>query len=313
MIAEVMLAAAAKGEEPLTLIGRLTELGWWFELKFDGVRAVVSRTAEGSVRITNRRQRDITIRYPDVVADISGKLGDFVGVLDGEIVVLDANGRPDFAAIHARDAQSNARRAQAAAQKTRAQFVPFDILETQGEDVRGLTYLERRRLLEALVAPTLAISTASQDGVTMWEFVLGRSMEGLIAKSPDHRYQAGQRSWSWRKIKATRRLFAVVVGIQEGKGSRGRVGALSLRLWDTQAMALVDIGTVGSGLKMADRQFFEMWLKEEPTALVVEVEFLEVSKSGKLRMPVFKGVVTGQAVSVSVEMCTTDQPAYRRN
>lgn len=301
---EVMLATGAGGEDPLALIARLERAGWWFELKFDGVRAAVTVSSNGHVRISNRRQMGISYRYPDVVADIDAL--DVWAVLDGEIVVLDADARPDFTAIHMRDAQTSVPGVNAAVARHRARFVPFDVLEVRGEDVRGLGYEQRRQILTELVVAPMAVSPSRLDGAAMWEFVLERGLEGLVAKEPGSVYGPGRRR-AWQKIKATKRLLAMVVAVQPGKGSRGPVGALSLRLWDTASRTLVDIGTVGSGLAQADLRFFETWIKEDPTALVVEVEFLEVGSSGKLRMPVFKGVR-----AVSVEECTTAQTAYRR-
>lgn len=279
---DVMLASAS--QDPVDQV--LTELqrgGWWFELKFDGIRAVLTRTAAGLVTITNRRQADITHRYPDVVAVWSAVA--FVGVLDGEIVVF-AGGRPDFEGAHRRDAQSSTGKIRAAMAKDPATFIPFDVLEQGDRDLRALPYTQRRMILMNAGVP--AVSSSSQDGATMWEFVQANKLEGLVAKRGDSAYRPGRQA-AWRKIKDTKRISALVGGVVPGRGSRGPVGALQLYLFDPDAGRLVAIGNVGSGMTVADLHTLSARIGRGE-ATVVEVEYLEVSSTGQLRMPVFRGI-----------------------
>jgi bifunctional non-homologous end joining protein LigD len=302
---DVMLAARDNAGTDLTL-ARLSREGWWFELKFDGIRAVITRTSAGDVMIFNRRRRDITYRYPDVARDVAAMSG-FVGTVDGEIVVTDEQGHPDFAAVHRRDAQQSPRAAQLAARAHPAQFIAFDILEGPDlNDVRSLPYGVRRELLGVVFAGG-RVSPASQDGATLWAFVQANALEGLIAKRPDSTYKAG-RHGSWVKLKSTKRISALVCGVKAGKGSRGPIGALTLCLWDPATSTLVGIGSVGSGLSEADLR----WMHEHVgtgAPIVVEVEFLEVSASGQLRMPVFRGVRRDIAASE----CTVGSLPVRRS
>jgi bifunctional non-homologous end joining protein LigD len=281
---EVMLASRPD-LDPERTIDLLARQGWFFELKFDGIRAVITRTSEGSVRITNRRGADITLRYPDVVETWS-VMESFTGVVDGEIIVTDGLGRPDFTAAHLRDAQSTVGRIRRLAVQYPAVLMPFDVLERDGEDLRALPYRQRRAALEAMLSTTVPLS--STDGAAMWAFVRQNGLEGLIAKRPDAAYRPGRQK-AWVKIKSTRRVSALVGGIVPGKGSRGEIGALELYLYDADAGALRPIGQVGSGMSSRDMAVLRD-RAATATPTVVEVEYLEVAPSGVLRMPVFKGI-----------------------
>jgi bifunctional non-homologous end joining protein LigD len=292
---EVMLATPSKGDPADVIISLMNE-GWAFEIKFDGIRAVVTRDAQGVVRIYNRRQLDITHRYPDVVAQLS--TADWAGVVDGEIVVPDPNGRPDFSLAHLRDAQSSQRGVTLAMTKAPAMFMPFDALEENGFDLRNFPYSQRRARLAAMF-PRGPLSVSNPEGHTMWHFVRDNALEGLVAKRLDSAYRPGRQK-AWVKIKSTHRLSALVCGVIEGKGSRQTpIGALRLCLWNPDTKELTAIGKVGSGLSAAVVRDISARLSAKQP-VVVEVEFLEVSSSGQLRMPIFRGV----RQDVAPEDCT---------
>jgi ATP-dependent DNA ligase len=281
---EVMLASTTSGLSPQEILAQLVREGdWWLDVKYDGVRAVLERTGDGQVVITNRRRADISYRYPDVVSAWSQV--SFVGTLDGELVVF-RDGLPNFEGAHRRDAQSTPGKIRAAAAADPATFVPFDLLVDKVRDVRSLPYTQRRMILMNLGVPGVTI--ASQDADTMWEFVVTHGLEGLVAKRGSSTYRPGRHS-SWRKIKFTKRISALVGGVTPGKGSRGEIGSLQLYLFDPDAGRLVAIGNVGSGMTSRDLDMLSARIAGSvPT--VVEVEFLDVSSTGQLRMPVFRGI-----------------------
>ena len=287
----LMLASRCPPGDPLKIIERMQSEGSWsWEVKVDGIRALVQVT-DGQVRVTNRRARDITYRYPDVVDRLTGFPVDVI--LDGEIACMDERGRPDFARIHRRDAQGSALAARHLAGSLPAQFVGFDVLSVRDVDVRMLDYGHRREEL-AHLAPQLGdygvvVPPVSTDGLVMWQAVCDLALEGLVAKRRDSRYQ-GRRSPAWVKIKRTRRASLLVSGWEAGEGSRASTfGALRLAALGG-AGELVQVGSVGSGFSDADVR--SMWdlLQRPNEPIVVEVEFLEFSPGGQLRQPVFKGV-----------------------
>jgi bifunctional non-homologous end joining protein LigD len=296
---EVMLATASRSPASEVLSRKLAEGGWFAEVKMDGIRAVLSRDQYGTITIWNRRQVDITHRYPDVVERLSRV--DFVGVVDGEIVVLDPAGRPTFHLAHRRDAQSTLSRIRRMAVQIPATFMPFDMLEVDGRDIRSETYVSRRGYLAGVFDSERDMwSPHSQDLDVMWHVVGDLMLEGLILKRGSSVYRSGRQP-SWVKVKATKRVSVLVSGVVAGKGSRGPVGALEMCLLDPQAGRLVSVGRVGSGIRDADAGII-LAAVESGAALVVEVEYLEVSPSGQLRTPTFHGI----RHDVAPETCTID-------
>ena len=297
----LMLATPAASTPEATIDQLMTAGGWSWEFKYDGIRALV-QVSGGFVTITNRRARDITYRYPDVVAHLAGLKRDVI--LDGEIVCPDANGRPDFHRVHRRDAQGTARAAAQLATSCPAVLVVFDILQCDEVDLRMLDYRRRRRMLEELheLPAHATVPPVSDDGPMMWTVVQEMGLEGLVAKRHDSRY-TGMRSPAWVKIKRTHRLSALVSGYDPGEGSRAKTfGALQLTLVD-DAGQLVPVGSVGSGFTEADVQLIWSKLSAGEHPIVVEVAYLEVSPAGQLRQPVFKGLRS----DIPAQNCTMAQ------
>lgn len=303
---EVMLCAPSSSIAPTpeATIAALQRRGWDFSVKFDGIRALILLT-EGTVRIINRRLRDITHRYPDLVHALSGL--DVEALIDGEIVVLDENGCPDFAAAHKRDAQDNIRSARQLAQAVPVQFAAFDVLELGGRDMRLSHYQARHEALyglqDQLKGTPIVFPPTSKDGATMWQLVQDWCLEGLVAKSPGSSYHAGQRSKSWVKIKRSSTITALVCGYEPGEGSRARYfGALHLALLDEDGQ-LCPIGKVGSGFTDADLMHFRERLDQNDHPIMVDVRYLEMSPQGQLRMPVF----VSERTDIDPTACTFDQ------
>lgn len=298
-----LMLAQPSGRDPESAVQQLQRDGeWTFEFKFDGIRALVI-VDFGTVKIVNRNNRDITYRYPEIVEQLTGM--EWNGVIDGEIVCMDENGRPDFSRVHRRDAQATARAAAVLATTLPAKLVAFDLLVDEGVDLRVLKYAHRRGHLtdrtELLTGHGIVLPPVSKDGATMWAAVKDMGLEGLIAKRDDSRY-LGRRSGAWVKIKATRRITAAVCGYDPGEGFlTGTFGCLHLALVDTGG-TLVHIGSVGTGFTEADRRAVWRRLLAGETILV-EVEFLEFSPDRKLRHPSFKGVRT----DLTILDCNTGQ------
>jgi bifunctional non-homologous end joining protein LigD len=162
--------------------GRLPTSGdYAYELKWDGFRAIVS--TEGKLRVRSRRRWDMT-EHVGFLADLPVH-----AVLDGELVALDADGKPDFPAL----CECVLLR-QASMPLT---FMAFDVLSVDGEPVTSQPYRERRAVLEGLQLNAVQWRTpdAFDDGEALWAAVCEHELEGVVAKRRSSRYSPGERGW----------------------------------------------------------------------------------------------------------------------
>lgn len=314
----LMLASPQpKGLSPTEYIDQVSrQNGWTFDIKWDGVRCLAYCEGNAGVTLQNRNGVDITHRYPDIALMLGAVTADYGRiVLDGEIVVFAEDGKPDFSLIAKRDRVGSKEKAEQAMLTLPATFIAFDLLDFNGTDLKGVTYEARRAMLEvhfsdASSSPHMfTLSPTSDNGQAMWNLVQRLGIEGLIAKRNDGLY-VPYRSADWIKVKDTRRISCIVTGTQDGTGSKeGMVGALLLGLIGDDS-TLVDVGKVGTGFTDDDRRKLQRYFDDLPEysphemgALVVEVEYLNLTNDGKLRFPSFKGLRS----DVDAGDCTTDQ------
>lgn len=221
--------------------------GWIYELKYDGIRAIVA--VDGSeVRVVGRRGRDETDRYPEAAA-IPAQLRARSAVLDCEIVVLDEAGHPDFERLQSRINLGGRRDATRAADRHPATFVAFDLLSLDGRDLTATELRIRKKTLRELVGPSgpvLFADHVEEDGESFFAAVSELGLEGMVAKRADSLYQAGRRSPDWIKVKAWHTQTCAIAGWTEGHGRRGHLGALVLAL--RGAGGWEHCGQVGTGL-----------------------------------------------------------------
>lgn len=296
-------------------INQLSDGSWFFDLKIDGVRCVAALN-NGAVTLTNRNGVNISGRYPEICLALIEKFGtDTRLILDGEVCVFEA-GKPSFKLTSKRDRQQKPAVIAALSQSMPATFVAFDVLYTDEGDIRDEQWWKRKEALDQLMSfyPThdrIQPNVGSDDGLKMLNFVRQHSLEGLVAKRKNSKYQAGRRS-DWVKIKPTQTISAVVVGATAGTGARGATfGALSLALLDETHGVYQSVGEVGTGFKDRDLQeICDEYLVGGGThfpavskQFVVEVEFQEFTVDGALRFPVFRGIRT----DIAPEDCTLSQ------
>jgi bifunctional non-homologous end joining protein LigD len=258
------------------------------------------------VRLLSRRGLDLTHAFPEIVAELAAQAVDTM-VIDGEIVALDAHGRPSFNALQNRAQLKTAKEIEAARRTTPVTLVCFDLLHFAGLNLRQHAYVDRRRYLLQCVLPSdhIQLIHASQDAETLYAAALEHGFEGIVGKRMDSTYQPGKRSAAWLKIKKMHTAEFVVGGFTKGKGARDAISALLLGYWRGQQLRYV--GHVSSGLtddviaalrvRLADltrktSPFSEKPPLQRPTTwvepkLVVEVSFQNRTRDGLLRAPVF--------------------------
>jgi bifunctional non-homologous end joining protein LigD len=284
---------------------------WAFEMKWDGVRAVVY-LGGGDVRVLTRNDREVAATYPEL-RQLADGVGDRPMVLDGEIVAFDEAGRPSFGELQARMHVQHPSAALLA--RVPVCFLAFDVLHLDGESQLSTTYDQRRALLEAigLDGPSWATPPAFEgDGATAVEVSRQQGLEGVLAKRRQSTYQPGRRSRDWVKVKHVRMQEAVVGGWSPGEGRRsGGIGSLLLGVPDDEGR-LRYAGHVGTGftvrmlddlaatlrpLERATSPFADevprpqaraaRWVEPE---LVAEVAFSEWTRDGRMRHPVWRGL-----------------------
>ena len=213
---------------------------WSYEPKYDGFRAIVFVDGE-DVMIQSRGAKSLNRYFPEL-AFFPGRY-----VIDGEIVVDDADGGQDFGALQQRIHPAESR-VRMLAEQTPARYVAFDLLALEDESWLDRPFTERRARLEQLVSGHLEATPLTDDPEQARPW-LG-SGEGVVAKDVTAPYRPGQRT-GMVKVKRVRTIDAVVVGYRPGK-EEGTVGSLILGLYDADDQLHV-VGH-SSGLKAAEKR-----------------------------------------------------------
>jgi bifunctional non-homologous end joining protein LigD len=179
---------------------------WLYELKFDGYRALIIKN-DDRVRILSRNEKDLTAASPGIVA-AGRRLHADTAVVDGEIVAIDASGRPSFQALQHRAAHPN----------HAVVFYAFDLLHLNGEDFTRRPLAERRQPLPKVLGNSGVLLSQELAGTAQQVSAAVRQLglEGVIAKRSDSRYDAGQRSGAWVKLKLDRQQEFVIGGYRPG-------------------------------------------------------------------------------------------------
>jgi bifunctional non-homologous end joining protein LigD len=226
---------------------------WAYEIKWDGYRTLVF-VDDGSVRLQSSSGIDVTAKYPELGV-LAAAVNAGSAILDGELVVLDADGRPSFELLQRHQSD--------------AAFYAFDVLQIDGTDTIGLPYEQRRALLGSLLeAGTHWMVPAHRigDGAALLEATAGRGLEGVMAKRLGSPYQPGRRTPNWRKVKNRVRTEVVIGGFTTGTGNRSNTfGALLVGLPATDG-SLRFAGGVGTGFNQATLEELTTTLRGLATA-----------------------------------------------
>lgn len=182
---------------------------WVHEIKYDGYRTQLI-IEDGQARLYTRNGRDWTGRYAPVAEAATGLAVDSA-IIDGEMIVTDEAGKPSF-----RDLRRSIER-----EPERLRLVAFDLLNVDGHDIRGMTLVERRQLLEDLIEPVHEPIRFSEhidiEGKAFFAAVEELGLEGMISKRADSTYRSGP-TRSWRKIKCYEERDYEVAGILREPG-----------------------------------------------------------------------------------------------
>lgn len=278
---------------------------WIFEVKWDGYRAV-AEIKDGEVGLYSRNLLSLNKKFFPVVEGLK-KFG-FEAVLDGEIVVVDDQGRPDFQMLQNY-------------QKTGSGHLicyVFDLLHFQGHDLTSLPLIRRKELLRKIlpVSPRIKFSDhVEKEGVLFFNAAREKGLEGIVAKHSRSQYMPGKRSRKWLKVKTRLTQDAVIAGYTEPRGARRHFGSLVLGVYEGDE--LIYIGHSGGGfggknLKEIREKLEPLTMQECPfkvtpptnapvtwvkPELVCEVALSGWTEDGIMRQPVFLRMREDKAAS----------------
>ena len=284
-------------------LGTLPESeGWAYEIKWDGYRTIAHVDGPGC-RLQSTSGRDVSERWPELGALASSVNADSA-ILDGELVVLDDDGRPRFELVQQR---GDGRR--------EAVLHLFDVLAVNGTATIDVPYTDRRRLLERLLEPGDNWTVPTHrlgDGAALLAATREQGLEGIVAKRVDSLYRPGTRTKEWRKVKNRVRVELPIGGFTAGEGTRSTTfGALLLGRREGGRLAFA--GGVGTGFSQAtleeltallrslatgdcpfdpepppSHRFHATWVRPELTAAV---EIAEFTNEGLVRHATFVELV----------------------
>jgi bifunctional non-homologous end joining protein LigD len=275
------------------------DAGWIFEDKYDGFR-MVAKIGDRKVTLYSRNGKIISHNYLEIAKALEGVKAD--AVIDGELVALDKDGVSHFQLLQ------NALR-----QEAKLLYCAFDLMFCDGEDLRGLTLLERKKRLKEILPRHKLIAFSrhrKEDGKKFFAEAERQGLEGIMAKRADSKYLSGARTDNWLKVKTSKRQEVVIAGFTAPRRTRPFFGALALAVREKNGWRY--IGHVGTGFShgtleelhgkliklRAAKSPFAAKVKDEvmttwvKPSLVAEVKFTEWTTKGEMRHPVYLGLRT---------------------
>jgi bifunctional non-homologous end joining protein LigD len=268
---------------------------WIFEVKWDGYRAI-AEISDGNVSLYSRNLISLNQKFFHVVESL--RKFRFDAILDGEIVAVDNEGRPDFQMLQNYQKSKSGH----------LLYYVFDILYFQGRDLTNLPLLRRKELLKKILPSTPKIKFSdhvSNEGILFFNVAKEKGLEGIMAKHSQSAYRMGRRSRQWLKVKTRLTQEGVIAGFTKPRGGRKYFGALVLGVFEGDE--LIYIGHSGGGfgaknLKEIRKKLDPLIQKECPfkvepktntpaiwvkPELVCELVFHGWTDEGIMRQPVF--------------------------
>jgi bifunctional non-homologous end joining protein LigD len=270
---------------------------WQYEIKLDGYR-VQLHVRGGKATVFTSSGLDWSDRFA-TIAEAAKQIPANAAVLDGEVVVQNDDGIPDFGAL----------RAAIGREPHRLLFYTFDILHLDGFDLRGAALSDRRRILAMLIeklprAPILLSETIDEPGDVLFQHACEMGLEGIVAKRSDAPYRSG-RVETWIKVKCLKAIRLAGIGYVPAKGN----SIAALRLARREGDKLVYAGKVGTGFSVLTAQSVRARLeplmrKTPPTAkplnrpdttwveptVEADIACIDLTDDGMVRHANFKGL-----------------------
>ena len=294
--------------------------GWCYEVKWDGYRAL-AYVNKGKVELLSRNNKPFSEKY----YPITNAMKDWPinAVLDGEILVIEKDGKADFSALQNWRSEADGELV----------YYAFDLLWYEGKNIMPLPLSERQAILKEILPTDDDRIRLSQvftvNGLDFFDAAKKMGLEGIMAKRSDSSYIPDSRSKVWLKVKASKRQEVVIGGFTNNDGSAKLFSSLLLGVYENGKFKYV--GKVGTGFsEKKQREMMELftpliskkvpfetepdinkpsrfrpnppnatatWLKP---SLVCEVSFAEVTADGVFRHPSFEGMRTDKKATAVV-------------
>jgi bifunctional non-homologous end joining protein LigD len=285
------------------------EEGWQYEIKWDGYRAL-GYVNKNKADLKSRNNKSFNEKFYPIYDAL--KRWNINAVVDGEIVVINEKGVPDFSGLQLWRSEADGHIA----------YYLFDILWLEGVDVMDLPLTERREILHAVVQPDSLIKLSENFNATgkeFFELAAKMRLEGIMAKKINSVYTPNLRTKEWLKIKTEKRQEAIIAGYTKNENTSKQFSALLLGLYENNELQF--IGPVGTGFtnKLQEELLEKLkplqtgtcpfkvipdynkpsrfrpnppkaevtWVKPQ---LICEISFRELTRDGAIRHPSFKGL-----------------------
>lgn len=285
------------------------EPGWWYEVKWDGYRALAFLN-DSRAELKSRNDQPFNERFYPIYQEL--KAWGINAIMDGELVVLNEKGTADFGALQNWHSEADGT----------LRYYVFDLLWYDGFDLRGLSLVDRKAILAELV-PDQSSVILSKDfetsGIDFLDAAKRAGLEGVIAKRKDSQYHTGNRTLDWLKIKSNQRQEVVIGGFTKNEGSPKPFSSLLVGVFEKEKF--IYTGKIGTGFSLKTQkellaQFQPLIVAESPFAtqpdvnkanpfryqslnaiatwlkpeLICEVSFTEMTTDGLMRHPTFEGM-----------------------
>ncbi|WP_092333778.1 RNA ligase family protein [Desulfosporosinus hippei] len=261
---------------------------WYSELKLDGIRFLYS-TMSG-FNFYTRHKNEVTARFPELVTRQIPK----GTILDGEIIISDKDGKPDFEELMSRFQVGSPRRIPTISRVKPVTFCAFDVIYDKGKKVSHLPLSDRKEILEAILPKDLPQITKvlpiEGNGKALFDLVRQQQLEGIVLKKKDSTYEVGKRSKNWLKV--VNYQFTTV----EIAGFRKSEFGLLLRFPNGNLAGVMELGVPVKARRVVNNYAKIVGFQEVNDyvhfpivneALKCKVKFRSITKAGYLRLPSF--------------------------
>lgn len=274
-----------------------------FELKFDGMRVLVYCDKNQTI-LQNRKGTNVSDTFPELL--FLHKQCKESCILDGEIIFVDEKGYPRFEILQKRLLVKDKAKISFLQRKYPVSIVVFDILKMNNKNLTQLPLLKRKKLLEKNVKENQFIQVVKfieNEGIKFFSKIQNLSLEGMVAKKKDSIYQIKKRSYDWLKIKNFLHEDYIICGYIPDENGKAKHLILASKIKNKLAYQGViylpskfsqvfvqDFARENKGKVLFDNlQENIIWLLPK---LICTVKFVEKTKKGELRQPVFVGIRT---------------------